>query len=517
MKTSGQPLPDHTFSLAWPEILKVAKKYSSKEAIVSPSARLTYQDMLSEVFQAQRGLEELGLRAGQRIVVLLGNDWPYLSLYWAALANGLIFVPLNTRLARPEIQAILEQTTPSAIFVETQLQTQIPDEWASRTHTLDMWQSNIKSQSSDYHAPYPVAPDDVAVILYTSGTTGQPKGVMLTHRNLMANTWTALGWARTTQEDRWLVMAPLFHAAGTCSVLATVWVGGVQLVLANFDAGRTLDLIEREHATSTLAVPTMLAAIADEQLERPRNVGSLRLLSHGASPIPTETLRRAAKAFPDAELLHLYGTTETSPIATTLAREERLLDTPLARSCGQAALGVRVEVAGLDGSTSPFGQAGEVRIRGDNVMAGYWQRPEETARALRDGWYYTGDIGYLDETSHLFLVDRAKDMIVTGGENVYSIEVENAIAGHPGVAQVAVIGIPSEKWGEAVLAIVVPEDGSELTEEGVKAWCRERIAGYKVPKSVELRTDPLPLSGAMKVLKRELRAAYWQGRERAVQ
>jgi long-chain acyl-CoA synthetase len=338
---------------------------------------------------------------------------------------------------------------------------------------------------------------------------------MLTHRNVIANALHFQASVPFRPETRWLVAAPLFHAAGSVAVLATVWHAGCHVMLPVFDPGQALDLIEAEGVTATLVVPTMLAALSDEQLTRPRDVSALRLISHGGAPVATETLRRAHRAFPDAELMHLYGTTETAPIATVFPHEERMLDDPQARSCGQPAVGV--EVAVMDPVTDEriaAGAVGEVAIRGDNVMAGYWRKPDATAAALVGGWYRTGDLGYMDDHGFLYLVDRAKDMIVTGGENVYSFEVEEALYRHEGVLEAAVFGIPDEHWGEAVHAVVVPR--GEVEEAELLAHCRALIAGYKLPKRIELRSEPLPKSAAGKVLKRELRAPYWVGRETMV-
>ncbi len=281
-------------------------------------------------------------------------------------------------------------------------------------------------------------------------------------------------------------------------------------MLPAFDPVAALDLIERHGVTATLVVPTMLAAINEEQLARPRDVASVRVIFHGGSPIATETLRRAHAAFPDTELAEMYGATETAPIATTFPNEERWLDSPRSRSCGQPAVGVEITILDSSGAPMPTGEVGEVAIRGENVMVGYWNKPEQTAAALVDGWYRSGDLGYLDDEGYVFLVDRAKDMIVTGGENVYSTEVEDILYRHPAVLEAAVFGVPDARWGEAVYAVVIPR--SEVTSEELIAHCQEAIAGYKVPKQIELRTDPLPKSGAGKVLKRELREPYWAGR-----
>jgi long-chain acyl-CoA synthetase len=354
--------------------------------------------------------------------------------------------------------------------------------------------------------------DELAGLFYTGGTTGAAKGVMLTHRNLIANAQHMLMSAHLTADDRWLVIAPLFHAAGTIAALATVWVGGRHVVLPAFDPGAALDLIEREGVTTTLAVPTMLAAIADEQLAHPRDVSTMRMISHGGAPVATEVLRRTARAFRGVELIHYYGATETAPIATCLAHEELVLDDELARSCGQPAVGVDVKVVDTDGNELEPGEVGEIVIRGANVMRGYWNKPELTAAAVvGDGWYRSGDLGFRDDRSFVFLVDRAKDMIVSGAENVYSTEVEEALYSHELVVEAAVFGVPDEQWGEAVYAMVVTR--GHVTEDELQAHCRDRIAGYKVPKRIVFSEQPLPKSGAGKILKREIREQYWQGRD----
>jgi long-chain acyl-CoA synthetase len=348
--------------------------------------------------------------------------------------------------------------------------------------------------------------EHLAGIFYTGGTTGAAKGVMLSHGNLLSNALHLAIVRRFGTTTRWLVAAPMFHAAGTIAVLATIWHGGQHVILPTFDGDAALDLVEQHRVTDTLVVPTMLAAITAAQTTRPRDTSTLELIAHGGAPAATSTLKAAHQAFPTAEMLHIYGATETSPIATLLPHEERLLDAPRSRSCGQPAVGVEVEVRGDDGPADP-GDVGELYVRGPNVMLGYWRKEEATKEALSGGWYRTGDLGYQDEAGFIFLVDRAKDMIVTGGENVYSVEVEEALSRHPAVLEVAVFGVPDVRWGEAVHAIVVHH--SEVSASELSAHCRTLIAGFKVPKTIELREAPLPKSGAGKILKRELREPFW--------
>ena len=307
-----------------------------------------------------------------------------------------------------------------------------------------------------------VAENDLAALFYTSGTTGAAKGAMHTHRTLVCSGLHFMATWPFDQQTRWMVASPMFHTGGIIGTLATVWASGTHVIMPRFDPDLAVDLIEREAVTHTLLVPTMLAAAANAQLARPRDVSSLRYLSHGASPISAETLRRAQRPSPAAELLHVYGTTETTPITTLLPHEERILDTPLVRSCGQPATGVEVRIVNDAMDDLPPGTVGEIVVRSASVMAGYWRKPEATAEVMRGDWYLTGDLGYRDEESYIYLVDRAKDMIVSGGENIYSTEVEDALGQPSRRREVAVFGVPDPRWGEAVYAVVFarqPGDG----------------------------------------------------------
>jgi long-chain acyl-CoA synthetase len=337
---------------------------------------------------------------------------------------------------------------------------------------------------------------------------------MHTHRSLVSSALHFMATWPFDRQTRWLAASPMFHTGGIIGALATVWGGGTHVIMPRFDPDLAVDLIEREAVTHTLLVPTMLAAAADGQLARPRDVSSLRYLSHGASPITSETLRRAHHAFPDAELLHVYGTTETTPITTLLPHEERVLDTSLIRSCGQPAVGVEVRVVDESQAELPPGEVGEIIVRSPSLMAGYWRKPEPTAEVMRGDWYLTGDLGYRDEDSYIYLVDRAKDMIVSGGENIYSTEVEEALSSHPAVEEAAVFGVPDPRWGEAVYAVVFSRH--KVTPDELAAHCRERIAGFKVPRRIEVRPEPLPKSAAGKVLKRNLREPHWAGQQARV-
>lgn len=484
--------------------LERAQRIASNQlAVVCGEQRLSYSELRDRTRRLAGALRRLGLEAGDRVAVVSPNCHRYLELYLAIPAAGFVIVPLNSRHAEPELRYALEDSQARVLFAAEHAAA-LGDAAERVIELPDGYEALIAD--ADRAQPGPVAEHELAGLFYTGGTTGAAKGVMLTHGNLVANAFHFMACWPFTRETRWLVVAPMFHAAGTIATLATVWAAGRHVILPGFDAGAALDAVEREGVTATLAVPTMLAALIEEQSRRPRDVSSLRYLSHGASPVATKTLRDAREAFPGASLLHIYGATETAPILTLLPQEELMIDTPRARSCGQPAIGIELEVVDRERRPLPTGRVGEVRARGANITPGYWRKPAETAAALGDGWYLTGDLGYLDDDGYLFLVDRAKDMIVTGGENVYSTEVEEALYRHPAVSEVAVFGLPDERWGEVVCAAIVPR--TVVGAEELGAHCRELIAAYKLPKRVFFREAPLPKSGAGKILKRELRDQY---------
>ena len=507
MSVSGHPLPDEAFVLAWPEVLKKVDQYGIKEALVSPSARLSYQALVREVFHVQRALAARGLKAGDRLVVMLGNDGPYLSFYWAALASGIIFVPLNTRLARPEIAPILHQTNPSLILVEDHLQQQIPQEWTAHQMTLTNWHVSTQSVSSDYLAPYAVSPDDVAVILYTSGTTGQPKGVMLTQRNIAVQfyqTTTALVGVRPS--DRVISLYPIFHTAQHVFLQAPLTVGAT-VIIEEFSPKRVHGLIQREAVTIFFGVPAMYHILLQDPTFRAETFPHLRLLAYGASIMPMDTIHTLKQRFPQAEIRNLYGQTENSPAVSGL--EDRYALTKPG-SVGLPLPGMTIAIFNEHDQEVEPGVVGEVVTQGINLMKGYLNNPDATAEVVRNGWYHTGDLGYVDNEGFLYIVDRKKDMIIRGGQNIYPAEVENVLHTHPDIVECAVIGVPHPIYGEEVAAVMVLKPGAVLTGDTLHLYLRDRLAKYKIPVHYHV-LDGLPHNASGKILKRELREMAYHG------
>lgn len=492
--------------------------------------RRTWRETGARVARLAGGMRALGISPGDRVAVLALNSDRYLELYLAVGWAGAVVVPLNIRWSPLENEDALRDCRARLLFVDKAflatgqaLAKALPD--LKLVYADDGDVPAGFAGYEDLAERTEAIPDamrrgeDLAGIFYTGGTTGRSKGVMLSHQNLMANALNALGEGLWPQSSVYLHAAPMFHLANGAAMYSILLSGGSNVILPSFTPEGVMATIATERVTDILLVPTMIQMFVDHPALASYDLSSLRGISYGASPISEAVLDRATRALPKVTFTQAYGMTELSPIATLLHWKEHIGDGRARgrhRGAGRATLGCEVRIVDANDQPVPRGTVGEIVARGDNVMMGYWERPEETARAVVDGWMHTGDGGYMDEDGFIYVVDRVKDMIISGGENVYSVEVENAVAQHPAVAQCAVIGIPSEEWGEQVHAVVVTRQGTALAPEELIAFCKTLIAGYKCPRSVDVRQEPLPLSGAGKILKRELRKPYWEQRERRV-
>ena len=474
-------------------------------------------------------LKALGVKPGDRVGWLALNHPEFATLMCACFRMGAVIVAINARLVAREIAYVLgdagirllvSESAFLPMIIEAQATTDLETVLlldgghAGRPAFADV----VMGHAPDAAASA-AAPDDIAIQMYTSGTTGFPKGALLSHRQLLAAIAkpdrvenTALGpWQ---DDDVSLVAMPVFHVSGSLWLLMGLAHGAPSVILPRPDIAALVATIVEQRVTRLVLVPAVMLAICQHLETAPADLGCVRELYYGASPIPLDVLRRSITAFPNALFVQVYGATETAASVTWLPPEDHdPAGNDRMRSCGKPYPGDRIRIVDGQGHDLPVGEVGEILISSPGNMAGYHNKPDATAKVLIDGWYHSGDAGYLDADGYLYIHDRVKDMIVSGAENIYPAEVENALHEHPAVADCAVIGVPDDKWGEAVKAIVVRR--AEVTAEALIAFARERIAGYKVPKSVDF-IDVLPRNPSGKILKKDLREPYWAGRARKV-
>lgn len=491
--------------------------YPDREAVVDGDTRLTYRELGERCCRVGAALRRRGINRGDRVATLMANSSRYLELHFSLPGIGAITVPLNSRLSPKEMQYILTDSDAKVLIIDEA-------HGALLEHLRPLVQDVIVCPD-EYEAllvgygpeplPGPDSEDSLAGLYYTGGTTGPAKGVMLSHRNLLNQNYM-LGFAGFYEPNMtFLYIFPLFHLAAIGCMYGLIWSGATNVFLPAVDPGVILSTIETEKVTHSAMVPTVINSLLSHPRIATTDFSSLRTVTHGAAPIALELCRRAVETL-GAGFTQAYGMTEASAVVTLLENEQHLLDDERIRSAGRAVPGCEVVVRRPDGTPCNPREAGEITLRGDSVMQGYWNKPDQTATALRNGWYWSGDLGYLDESHYLYIVDRAKDMIISGGENVYSIETEEALMAHSAVYECAVIGIPHEKWGEAVHAVVYLKPGHKVGEAELIAHCRKLIAGYKCPKSITFSDIELPKSPVGKLLKRELRAPFWKGRDRGI-
>lgn len=506
--------------------LQRASWHAEKVGFCEGDYRATYARHVDRVKRLCGALaSELDLGQDDRFAVMALNSHCFIELYHAAYMGAGVINPLNLRLAPAELEYILKSSGTKVCFVDAVFAPVMHQvrKAAGLEKVILIGQGDVPHDLQMevlIEAAKPAVPDepeetDPVVLMYTGGTTGLPKGVLLDQRAELLNSYhVGMQW-EIDENVVFLHQTPMFHAASMSSILGAA-MGGTSVFMPMFDPGRVPALIEQYGVTMTTMVPTMIAMMLNHPEFDPARLSSLQAITYGASPMPLALLEKLLALFPDLNVYQGYGMTEAAAVLTCLTPDDHRTGGEILKSAGRAVQGVVLSIQDEEGKELAPGQTGEVCARTGNLMQCYWDNPEATEEAFRGGWYHTGDAGYIDERGYLFLVDRVKDMIVTGGENVYSVEVENALASHEAVAQVAVIGIPHETWGEAVHAVVVLHEGKAASEEALLAHARKSIAGYKLPKTIEFRKEPLPLSGAMKVLKRELREPYWKGQGRGV-
>jgi acyl-CoA synthetase (AMP-forming)/AMP-acid ligase II len=513
-------------------LLPALENHAGKEAFIDGDYRGTFEQHGDRVSRLCAALSsELGITRSDRFAIMATNSHQYLELYHAAFLGGGVINPLNLRLAGKELDYIVRNSGTEVVFVDAlfaplfaQAMAEAGDDSPIR-HTVligdsadapyDMTYEDLIG-SVDGRFPDEPEEDDPVILMYTGGTTGLPKGVLLDQRAEMLNLYHVAGTLDFDPDSVFLHQTPMFHAASMGGILGIPALGASSVFIPLFDPAGVLELTAAHQVTQTVMVPTMIGLMLADPAFEPEKLASLRQLTYGASPMSPALLDKLLGLYPDLEVSQGYGMTECSAVLTWLDGADHRKGGARLRSAGRPLLGVTLCIQDDEGNTVARGETGEVCARAGNFMTEYWNNPEATDEVFQGGWYHTGDAGYLDDEGYLFLVDRVKDMIVSGGENVYSAEVESVLSKHEAVAQVAVIGIPHETWGEQVHAIIVLDEGGEVTVEELQVFAKQSIAGYKVPKSIDFRDEPLPLSGAMKVLKRELRAPFWADQDRSV-
>jgi long-chain acyl-CoA synthetase len=508
---------------------KDAKLYPEKEAIIFKNNRLNYKTFHERSIKIANSLISLGVKKGDRVAVLMKNCHQYCELYFAIPQTGAIIVPLNYRLAREELIWIINNAEPNTLFLAEEyieiiqnIRTQIP----SVKNFICIGTSNewMMKYEDMLNAPY-IEPDidihdeDVVSIYYTSGTTGRPKGAMLTHKNLIANCYNINLGNRAKFGDSYIIISPMYHAVSPAHLFARVYMGNMCVVLESWDVKIFLETIEKEKITHIFLVPAMVIFTLGYPEILKYDLSSLRLLIYGGAPLTVNRIKQAKGIF-GCDLLQGFGMTEIGPSEVSiLNQEDHILDGSPEKerrlaSVGREAFNAEVKIID-DDKELPEEEVGEICVRGQHVMKGYWRMPEETKEAFKNGWFHTGDLGKRDAGGYIYVIDRKKDMIISGAENIYSAEVERVISSHPAVSEVAVIGVPDETWGEAIKAVVILKEGKAVTEEEIIEYCKQNLASYKKPKSVDFVKE-VPRNELGKILKRELRKSYWKGYGKAV-
>lgn len=487
---------------------RAARYYPEQTAVAAAGKHTTFRELQDRVGGIAASLRKHGFEAGDRLAILLPNEPDYMECIYACAWLGVIVVPLNIRLSVTEIDGILSSAAPRGLILHSSLPA--PTVQPSFQLVADMSELDV---APDSHAEPIYDPDALLALIYTSGTTGRPKGAMLSHSNILATVNHGNYWMPYEEGGVYLHAAPFFHIADFPLLFAAPAFGACQVTISKFNPQNFCETVQRERVTRTVLVPTMINMLTQFADIGKYDLTSLTQLGYGGSPMAPELIRRTREVLPQVKLVQVYGLTETG-FLTGLRDADHTADR--LTSCGRTCPGIDVRVVDQSGKEVAIGQPGELVARGANIMRGYWNDPEETSLAFRDGAFRTGDIGYQDATGYFYILDRLKDMIVTGGENVYSGEVEAVIYQHPAVSEAAVFGIPDPQWGELVMAVVRLKQGMSLSANELIAHCRHSLGNYKVPRRIEFRETELPKNGSGKILKRTLRDQFWTLQSRAV-
>ena len=488
----------------------------------------TWAELEKGISRLAGGFKKFALDEGDRVGILSLNSDRYYASIFAIPWAGLCIVPLNTRWALPENEYAINDSGTRVLLFDDSFTDQVEvllNSCEGLIAAIYMGDGDCPSWADSYSdiisqsesiACSDRGGEDMAGIFYTGGTTGFPKGVMQSHQAIWASAVGALPSFEMSRNSVYLHAAPMFHMADFAGGMGVTICCAENVIQQSFDPAKVLSVITAFKVTHVLLVPAMIKMVLNQPDATSTDLSSLQCLMYGGSAMPAASLRQCIELWPHVALMQAYGQTELAPIATILSASDHRMGGDKLTSAGKPTAVSEIRIVDDSGKDCAIGDSGEVVVRGPHVMLGYWNRAEETAAALQNGWVFTGDAGYFDEDGYLFIVDRVKDMIVTGGENVFTMEVENALISHDAVQDVAVIGIPDEEWGEAIHSIVILQENKEVSEADLIEHCRARIAGYKLPKSITYRTEPMPLSGAGKVLKTELRKPFWQGRDRQI-
>ncbi len=507
-----------------------AKLFPHKTAMVFQKTRLSFQELDERTNRLSNGLRRLGVQPGDRVAVLLNNCHQYVELYCAIPKAGAIITPLNCRLAGSELSWIVnnaeantfifqESYLPAVKAIQAEMKSVHQYICTEGSHAGFVNYEELITQSPRDELEVNAHDEDVMSIFYTSGTTGKPKGAMLTHRNIISNAQVVNIEQKIRVGDIFLIVSPMYHTITPACMYAHMYRGNTNVAIDQFDPQLMLEVIQKEQVTHLFLVPSMIIFTLEYPGVRNYDLSTLRMIWYGGSPMPANRIKQAMEVF-GCELGQGFGMTEIGPcFVSVLSPEDHILRSPeeerRLNSVGRNYSNTEVKIVNDEDKEVPVETVGEICVRGPNVMKGYWRMPQETAEALKGGWFHTGDLGKFDEEGFLYVVDRKKDMIISGAENIYSAEVENTLSSHPAVLEVAVIGVPDEKWGEAVKAVVALREDMTATEEELIEHCKQRLASYKKPKSVDFM-ERLPRNVMGKVLKTELREKYWKGYEKRV-